>query len=53
MTGLIVSQLTLLLMHLPIPESLRDERSRRVFDGEEAFLHYMTYNCLGLTKLQL
>ena len=53
LTGLSVNQLVLLFRHLRIPFNLRDERSRRVFDGEEAFLHYMAYNRLGLTKLQL
>ena len=53
MTGLSVNQLMLLHKHLRIPDIIRDERSRRRFKGEEAFLHYITYNRLGLTKLQL
>ena len=53
MTGLSVSQLILLHQHLRVPAFIRDEQSRRVFNGEESFLHYLTYNRLGLTKLQL
>ena len=53
MTGLSVSQLVLLHKHFHTPEIIRNERSRRCFTGEEAFLHYVTYNRLGLTKLQL
>ena len=53
MTGFSKSQLEILFRHLRIPERLRDVTSRRVFSGEEAFLHYMVYNRLGITKLQL
>ena len=53
LTGLSTAQLHLMLIHLRIPKEIRDRRVRRVFDGEEAFLHYMAYNRLGLTKLQL
>ena len=52
-TGFSHEQLKLLLRHLRVPHQLRDERSRRVFTGEEAFLHYFAYNRLGITKLQL
>ena len=53
MTGLSLSQLYLLREHLRIPESMCDHRSQRWFNGEAGFLHYMTYNRLGITKLQL
>ena len=53
MTGLSVSQLVFLQKHLRIPQSIRDDKSRRVFGGEESFLHYATYNRLGLTILEL
>ena len=53
MTGLSVSQLILLHKHLRIPNIVRDEISRRSYSGVEYFLHYITYNRLGLTKLQL
>ena len=53
MTGLSVSRLVLLHKHFRVPEFIRDEKSRRRYPGEESFLHYVTYNRLGLTKLQL
>ena len=53
MTGLSVAQLLLLHKHLRIPLQIRDDVSRRSYSGEEAFLHYVTYNRLGITKLQL
>ena len=53
LTGLSTAQLQLMFIHLRIPKQIRELRVRRVFDCEEAFLHYMTYNRLGLTKLQL
>mgnify|MGYP001287555272 CR=1 FL=1 len=53
MTGLSVTQLQLLHRHLRIPQLVRDSKSRRSYSGEQAFLHYMTYNRLGITKLEL
>ena len=53
MTGLSVSQLILLHKHLRIPNIVRDEISRHSYSGRVSFLHYITYNRLGLTKLQL
>ena len=53
MTGLSMLYLTLLLIHLRIPGYLRDYRSQRLLHGQVSFLHYMTYNRLGLTMLQL
>ena len=53
MTGLSMSQLQLLLVHLRIPDCIRDHRSQRLLNGEASFLHYMTYNRLGIMKLQL
>ena len=52
-TGPSHEQLKLLLRHLRVPYRLCDKRSRRVFTGEEAFLHYIAYDRLGITKLQL
>ena len=53
MTGFSLNQLSCLSLHLRIPTVIRDLGSRRTFDGEEAFLHYMVYNRLGVTKLQM
>ena len=53
MIGLSMSQLNLLLIHLRIPDYLRDHHSQRLFNGEVSFLHYMSYNRLGITNLQL
>ena len=53
MTGFSLDQLQELLIHLRIPGQVRDEVSERWYVGEEAFLHYLVYNRLGLTKLQL
>ena len=53
MTGLSMSQLKLLLIHLRIPDCIRDRRSQRLFNGKANFWRYMTYNRLGITKLQL
>ena len=53
MTGFSLNQLSCLILHLRIPTVIRDLESRRAFDGEEAFLHYLVYNRLGVTKLQM
>ena len=51
-TGLSVNQLQRLCNHSPIPDSII-YRNRYQFSGEETFLHYMVFNCLGDTKLKL
>ena len=53
MTGLTVSQLQLMSTHLGIPDRLRDQRTRRCFVGEGAFLHCMAYTSLEIIKLQI
>ena len=52
MSGLNVSQSQLLFEHLRIPESIRDQRCRRLFTGEEVFLHKLAYNRVAFIKLQ-
>ena len=52
LTGFSMNQLELLFKHLRIPDKV-SEPNRHQFGGEEAFLHYMVYNRLGPTKLQL
>ena len=53
MTGFSKNQLITLVKHLRTPLSIRDTESRRVFGGTEALLHYLVYNRLGVTKLQM
>ena len=52
LTGFSMNQLELLFKHLRIPDKV-SEPNRHQFGGEEAFIHYMVYNRLGPTKLQL
>ena len=52
MTGLSTNQLLKLYRHLRFPASL-SWRRRYTFTSEEAFLHFMTYLRLGVTKLRL
>ena len=53
MTGISLSHLYALLLYLRIPEEVCDDVSEGRYIGEEAFLHYLMYNRLGVTKLQL
>ena len=53
MTLFSLSQLYALLLHLRIPEEICDDVSERRYIGEEAFLHYLVYIRLEVTKLQL
>ena len=53
MTGFTKKQIFLLVSHLRIPDTLRYNRVRRAFGGTESLLHYLVYNRLGVTKLQM
>jgi hypothetical protein len=53
MTGFSKNQLIVLIQHLLTPLSIRDTESRRVFGCTETLLHYLVYNRLGVTKLQM
>ena len=50
-TGLYVNQLQRLYYQSRIPDSI-SYRNRYRFTGEEAFIHYMVFNCLIDTKLK-
>ena len=49
MTGLSVHQLRKLFEHLRIPAQM-SYQDRYLFTGEECFLHYLLFNCIGETK---
>ena len=53
MIGLTVSQLQLMRNSYVFPDRSCDQRVRGRFVEEEAFLHYIIYNRLGITKLQI
>ena len=46
-------QLRSLLVHLRVPEFIRDDDSRRIFIGVEAMVNYLLYNRLGVIKIQM
>ena len=53
MTDFLVNQLSCLIVHLCTPSVTKDSESRHTFEGEGAFLHYLVYNRLGVTKLEI
>lgn len=53
MTDFTKPQLHLIFLHLWIPDAIRYSYSNRVNCGEQFFLHYLVYNRLGITKLQM